>query len=108
MNSIILDFIPSLIALLLTAVVWHIGRQVKNSADRATLAAELVAQKLAESDTGTNKKLNEIHGLVNSHFSQAQEKIGQLEILHREQLAKIDRLEARLFEATGEKAAEEK
>ncbi len=79
----------------LSLIVYLTGRQAKRSADKAEGAAARVESTLAISDTATATKLNEIHSLeqtihvlVNSRLSEA--------------LAKIDRLEAKLFAETGE------
>ena len=81
--------VVTVLAPILLAIVVHLtGRQAKRSADKATVAAERVEATLAVSDAQTTHKLNEIHILVNSRLSEA--------------LAKIDRLEAKLFAVTGE------
>jgi len=81
--------VVTVLAPILLAIVVHLtGRQAKRSADKATVAAERVEATLAVSDAQTTHKLNEIHILVNSRLSEA--------------LAKIDRLEAKLFSVTGE------
>ena len=81
--------VVTVLAPIVLAIVVHLtGRQAKRSADKAAVATERVEATLAVSDAQTTHKLNEIHILVNSRLTEA--------------LAKIDRLEAKLFSVTGE------
>lgn len=82
------DVLVAAMAVLTPFVVWLIGRQAKKSADKAVVAAERVEETLAISTADATQRLDSIHVLVNSRLTEA--------------LAKIDRLEARLYDITGE------
>jgi hypothetical protein len=86
--DMLVSAVTALTPLGLVLVVYHTGRQARLSSDKAAVAAERVEASLARSDIQTEFKLDQIHVLVNSRLSEA--------------LAKIDRLEARLFAVTGE------
>jgi hypothetical protein len=74
--------------IVLVLTIYFVGRQAKQSADHAAVAVERVEETLVVSTNDTTQRLQEIHVLVNSRLSEA--------------LMKIDRLEAKIFEVTGE------
>ena len=72
----------------LAVVVYLTGRQAKQSADRAAVAASRVETTLEVTTSDTQERLEVIHVLVNNRLTEA--------------LSKIDRLEERLYQETGE------
>jgi hypothetical protein len=79
----VVGIIAALLAPTLATVVGVI--MSNRNAKRAAVAAESVAHKLDQTDEKTSQKLEVIHTLVNARLEAA--------------LAKIDLLEARLFDA---------
>lgn len=72
----------------LAVVVYLTGRQAKRSADQAAVAVRRVETTLVQTTSDTIQQLGEIHVLVNRRLHEA--------------LDKIDRLEQRLYELTGD------
>jgi len=74
--------------IILAMMVYLNGRQAKASADKAAVAAGRVEDTLESTTSAQDTQLTTIHTLVNNRLTEA--------------LAKIDRLEERLYHETGE------
>ncbi len=82
------DVVVAVATLLTPIVVYVFGQQAKRSADKTAVATQRVEATLATATAGTSKQLSEIHVLVNNRLTEA--------------LTKIERLEQRLYDETGE------
>lgn len=84
----VVKLVTVLSPVVLAVVVYLTGRQAKRSADQAAAAVSRVEMTLGKTTSDVQTQLGEIHVLVNARLTEA--------------LAKIDRLEQRLYLETGE------